>query len=257
MGSKYIKLNDFRKNPKAYSVPQLKYLCSHQKLGKQFMRDMKDHLNWYVISAYQKLDEEFIEEMSDKIDWMTIWGYQHLSENFVRKHMDKINWREVCYNGQIYLSKKFVIEYIDKLDITNLIYGHAEVRTEELYRTFYQSNFFNSKTRQAMSANPPNNVSVDFIREFRDKISLDYKITKFNHSNEQFFREFKDKIGLIGWEHISFWKKHTWDFLMRFKERINWYGIQPCEESYLTKEQQKELEKYKIYLLNSHAVRSE
>ena len=239
MGSNYISLNEFRKDPKAYTVSQIRdQICSRQRLSKKFMREMADYLSWDAISMYQKLDEDFIEEMADKVHWTTIWGNQHLTEHFVRKHLDIVNWFEISFNYKVQLSQKFIVEYLDKLDIATLIYHHWDIQNEEMYRVFLSDEMYNDKIRHAVSHNPPSHLSKDFVREFRDKITFDYKITQRFSRDEKFFEEFYDHIGFIGWEHNSFNNNsHTFDFLIRFQDDLNWHGIRPYLERNITPEQ--------------------
>lgn len=251
MGFDYISLKDFRKNPNAFTIPQVRdQLCAKQKLSEKFMREMKDYVNWYSISIYQKLSEDFIDEMKDYVDWMSIWGYQNLSEKFVRRHLDRVNWREISYNYKVEISKDFIIEFIDKLDLVSVIMHHFNIQTEEMYRIFLQDEFYNLKIGSACSHHLPSKISKDFIREFRNKLNLDYKITKWFNRDENFYKEFYDKIGMIGWEHISFCNNsHSYNFLSRFKEDIKWNGIKLHYERYLTQEQKDELSDYKTYLI--------
>ena len=132
-----------------------------------------------------------------------------MTEDYIRKHFNEItDWEEASKYSDF--SYAFMREFADYLDFNTIIQ----------YRDF----------------------KLDFLREFRDKITFDYKITQRYSRDEKFYDEFYDKIGLIGWQHNSFNNNsHTFDFMLRYQEDINWHGIRPYLERKLNQDQRETL----------------
>ena len=58
----------------------------HQHLSEDFIREFKDRVNWYCISAYQHLSKEFIEEFKDRLDVRFIAdSWHHKSVEYKKK----------------------------------------------------------------------------------------------------------------------------------------------------------------------------
>ena len=64
-------------------------------------------------------------------------------------------------------------------------------------------------------------LSLDFIREFKNKVNWTY-ILKYQKLSEDFIREFKDKVN---WDWISQYQKLSEDFIREFKNKVNWTYI--------------------------------
>jgi len=70
-----------------------------------------------------------------------------------------------------------------------------------------------------------NTLSVDFIREFKDKV--DWKTICINQTlSEDFIREFKDKVDWYGnWYKISMHQTLSEDFIREFQDKVYWNYI--------------------------------
>ena len=99
---------------KAKDWRHLNFVCEQIKLDPIVMLYFKDVLDWRTISHYQELDMNFIREMKDYVDWDRIWQYQkYLSEDFIDEFIDKADWWNICLFRD--LSEKFMDKHSDKL----------------------------------------------------------------------------------------------------------------------------------------------
>ena len=90
-----------------------------------------DNINWYKKSQEPGLTEDFIRNHQYKVDWDYISTYQVLSEDFIREFQDRVNWYCISYK-QKKLSRDFILDFIDKLDIEALLeYQDLDPETRE------------------------------------------------------------------------------------------------------------------------------
>lgn len=239
--SNYISIKQFRKNPRLYNQRKIQYMCGHQKLSKKFMREFKDILSWPDISFYQTLSEEFIEEMKDYVCWRSIYNCQRLSIQFLEKHIndDSFEWQYVCRNYKIYFSKEFILKHYNEMNMMAVM-EHSEM-SEEIWRMILNDEKY--KDELFVISNHITKVSIDFIRQFNQKLDLNYRLSYMYNNNDKFFEEFGHQLTRRGFSHYSeSWKPHSLKILRRYQQLINWYLIHPEREAYShTKEENEEL----------------
>ena len=63
-----------------------------------------------------------------------------------------------------------------------------------------------------------NNLSAEFIREFKDKVDWEY-ISSYQTLSEDFIREFQDKVD---WYFISMHQTLSEEFIIEFQDKVNW-----------------------------------
>lgn len=237
----YIHIKKFRADPDLFSKRDIAYMCGHQKLSKKFMREFKDKLSWKDISFYQQLDEKFIEQMKDYVCWRPIYNGQRLSEQFVERHIndEHFEWQYVCHNYKIHFSKQFVKKHYYEMNIMAIL-EHATM-DEEIWRTILNDERYKDEDFTIALHVPK--LSIDFIREFRDKLNLNQRLAYIYNHDDHFFDEFGDKLTRRGFSHYSeSWKPHSIKLLRRYQRLINWHLIHPEQEVYShTKEQNDEI----------------
>lgn len=226
----YISVKEFRKDPKKFTQQQINYMCGHQNLSKKFMREMADYLNWENISLYQKLDDNFIDEMEKYIDWNCIWHYQALSEDFIEKHMYdreryKFSWDKINYNWRISYHKPFVFKHwyeMNVLGLSSYIFG----MDDEMWRLIINDDRWKNE-KFAISINIYG-VSLDFIREFQDKLDLNQRLAYRFEYVEKFWDEFGEVISKKNFEYYSSsYKQHKFKTVKKYQDKINWSRISP------------------------------
>lgn len=75
-------------------------------------------------------------------------------------------------------------------------------------------------------------LSEDFIREFKDKVNWTY-ISQYQKLSESFIREFKDHVD---WSMISKYQKLSESFIREFQDKVSWgyiSGFQKLSESFI------------------------
>jgi hypothetical protein len=90
------------------------------ELSESFIDTFSEDMGWYLISKNINLSEHYIEKNSEKLNWQMICQFQNLSENFIERNLDKISWFKLSL-GQKRLSEEFILKYIHKLNINNVI----------------------------------------------------------------------------------------------------------------------------------------
>ena len=123
-------------------------------------------------------------------------------------------WLHVC-------KRLFKIEYI-QTEQKKLRYINKECGTK--YRSLYKVNWWNISKYQ--------NLSEDFIREFKDKVN--WPIISYKQKlSEDFIREFKDEVN---WSIISYYQKLSESFIQEFADKVDWWFIsvhQKLSESFI------------------------
>ena len=69
-------------------------------------------------------------------------------------------------------------------------------------------------------------LSLDFIKEFKDKVDWIY-ISIYQQLSLEFIREFQDKVN---WDCISIYQKLSEDFIREFQDKVNWYSISQYQQ---------------------------
>lgn len=223
--SYYVPLKEFKNNSSYFTNDRIvNRICRSQILSKKFMREMKDKLNWNLISQYQKLDEDFIEEMKDKIVWSSLIRYNkkvHLSESFIEKMVDYLDWDAV--SSCVSVSKEFVLKHLDKLN-PDRIQDNYQMR--EIFDSFEEfANMFLRYNRHSFKWEGWNypNMSIEFVREYADVIKFERIIPLFVCSNnrEKFVEEFNSYFNEEAWMKIEC-RLYEFDFDFIIKYSDHW-----------------------------------
>lgn len=69
-------------------------------------------------------------------------------------------------------------------------------------------------------------LSIDFIREFRDKINWQ-NVSCWQHLSEKDIEEFRDKLD---WWYVSKKQRLSLSFIDKFKEKLDWFWIEAIYE---------------------------
>lgn len=77
-----------------------------QKIDVSFAKEMKEYVDWSVLSWSIELDEETIEEQTEKVNWNIISAHQRLSFSFVKKHIQHIDVPNLAINKTCYFSEE-------------------------------------------------------------------------------------------------------------------------------------------------------
>lgn len=219
----YTSTKDFRAHPDFYAGQMTTDMCRRQKLSKKFMREMKDHLDWYAICTYQKLDEDFIDEMKDYIKWDTLCKYNTktiLTKDFIEEHEDLVNWDGI--SGYNTLNKEFILKHIDKLNINKIFGNHQTINlhTIEILTEFLRSrkdnNFgcwWNLKEE---------NIDFEFFREFKNQIKFNafFSILSIYNKLEKLTDEFHNDFTEGDWSCLeAYLYQFDFDFIMKYSDK--------------------------------------
>ena len=103
-----------------------KGISNNQKLSFNFIKQYKNKLDWEKLCLNKKieLNIKLIREFQDIIDWNYISKnknyiskFKKLDEKFIIEFQDKLNWFYIlCINKNLIFSKKFICNFINKLD---------------------------------------------------------------------------------------------------------------------------------------------
>ena len=160
-------------------------ITKYQKLSESFMRDYRGRLNWRYLPVYQDMSEKFIKEFLDKF-WWGDFPYEKLSEDFISELSDVVCWQEVSKRKKN-MSREFIEKWAHRLDWFNLCYFN-KVDSDLLSKYAYRLNF------QWDVLCDRQNLSEDFIREWKDKMNFGKLLERHLLSND-FIREMKKDIG--------------------------------------------------------------
>lgn len=104
----------------------LMQICSLYTFSIDFLREMRDYLEWVPISNSMKLTEKVIEEFKEEVSWRKISLSQDLSEGFMRKWADRIDWNWVIMSQK--LTPQLVEDYKWKLDKEQLLVAEQNMK---------------------------------------------------------------------------------------------------------------------------------
>lgn len=228
MDKYYISLKEFKKNPKAFSSNEINRLCSIQHLSEKFMREMKDHLNWICISRYQKMSEPFMEEMRYYIVWYELCGWNNqtvLTEQFMDKMALWLDWNAVSRSRKF--GEEFMLRHLDQLN-PDRMQENSKLRDilenyEKFITTFLKYDRYSVKWA---GYNYPSNISIEFIREYKDVIDFSKFISSFisNGKGTEFVDEFHNYFNNDTWDRIE-GRLYDFDFDFILKYSDHWkYG---------------------------------
>lgn len=234
-----------------------KELLKHKTIEEDFIREIIDDLyNEMVdIVPHVKFSKEFIEQYSYKFNWSDIWKYQSFDSEFVEKHIeyvyDKRDWRNISIHYK--LSKDFMIKYKKKLFWGELVqsqYLDADLIAKcsdciNFYKLLnspeLNEHYERSETtlRYIFSVAQPNVIlwwdsnwrnmlSVDFIREFKDRIkeNIFFDSIKRDEFNYKIVDEFADIDKHAKYYITDMLKvKHDYAFTTKHCEDFSWWNI--------------------------------
>lgn len=222
--SYYAPLKEFRQYPARFTNKEISRLCRSQILSKKFMREMKNHLDWNIISQCQALDEDFMREMKDRIIWSSLIRYNkkvYLPEYFIEEMTDYMDWGAISSCRQF--SKEFVLKHIDKLDPDRLL---DNFRVRDLFNSFEEfANLFLKYDRNSIKWNAYHytDMSIEFVREYADVIKFEKIIPLFISigKGKEFVEEFKDYFNDEAWSRVE-GRLYEFDFNFIIKYGDKW-----------------------------------
>lgn len=204
----YFQRTGFIRNPHNLSRNDWHYI-SKQNINEQFMLKWKNYLDWKAICTYQHLTEEFIEHLNLKYLYLDyISAHQVLSERFMAKYANALDWG--LLSSSQYMSEEFIREF------SNLIH--------------FPQLPFNKKIK----------LSIDFLREYKDKIEWD-SYWAFVPIKFDILYEFRDRVD--DWKIISRNQELPIEVIEQFKNELDWEAV--CLKTHLTEEF---MEKYIDYI---------
>ena len=114
-------------------------LCKDEKgLSINFLTDLRDKLNWDLLTIHQDFNDEIILKFEKRLNWDLISEHQQLSVFLCDKYKDKINW--VKLSNSNCFDKEFIRQFKDYID-------------------------------WSMISNYRSMLSPSFLKEFEDKIT--------------------------------------------------------------------------------------
>lgn len=94
--------------------PELESHVEFGELTSDWLRKHKDQLNWSNVCRHQNLEDDFIDQMSQYVDWWMVSKYQlHLSEDFIRRNWNKLSIEILV--DHITFTQEFIREQINTL----------------------------------------------------------------------------------------------------------------------------------------------
>ena len=195
-----------RKYQDTFDESTWKRICyKKDNLSLKFMREFCNHpyFYWPYICQFQhNLTEEFIEEHKNEVSWGNLFGFQNLSGDFVRKHIKEVKRRQdwVDVSAGCDLDEAFIIKYKSKL-VWEHVLQHQRITptiiTEckkyinfdkllndvDCYVNYKHTQYclrviFNTAPKKIKIRNYSlwrNKLTVDFVREFKDRFANDDK----------------------------------------------------------------------------------
>ena len=183
-------------------------------LSEEFMEEFSEYLEWNAIAVRQKLTERFIYKYGNELDWGLISQYQTLSEKFMSNNSEDLNWASLCYNQK--MSDDFIIKhqkdidwealldsiasysrnplsekvlkicyiYFDETCWESLIEKNNWELTEDFLRTFFQ--YFDTDLLSHYVCY--NDISEDFIEEYKDELSMYIILNSHHDLSDEFIR---------------------------------------------------------------------
>lgn len=221
--SYYVPLKEFRQYPARFTSKEIGRLCRSQILSKKFMREMKDHLDWNMISQFQDLDEDFMREMKDYIIWSSLIRNNtkvYLSEYFIEEMADYMDWGAISSCRQF--SKEFVLRHLDKLDPDRI---QDNLKARDLFNSFEEfADLFLKYDRHSFKWDAYNytDMSFEFVREYKDVIKFEKIVPLFISIGKgtEFVDEFKDYFNEDAWARVeSRLYNFDFNFIVKYSDR--------------------------------------
>lgn len=215
----YVSIKMFREHPENFNESEITMLCSRQKLSFKFLKEMKDHLNWIVLSRTQDFTDEMIEEFKDYINWQYLcrWNRKFkFREEFAEKYADYVDWEGIGKTKHI--SKEFVLRHIDRMDANSVFgnYNNYSVRTAEVLDAFLKKdrnsyNWFNSISET---------FPLNFIREYVDVINFSRIMqTSVMAYGKKFVDEFHKFFKKDDWKTLEHYLYYfDFDFIIKYSD---------------------------------------
>ena len=107
----------------------------HIQCSQDFLREvLNNHYDdvdfdtEYLILTQDVVDEKFIEEVKDKIDWRIISRIDKITEDFIERHAEDVNWNFISQNPN--LSTEFLEKYEEMLNWSYVIHNNKHVTKE-------------------------------------------------------------------------------------------------------------------------------
>lgn len=201
----YTSIKNFKENWKDFSPREISDMCRRQKLSRKTLREMKDHLDWNVISENQPLTEELIVEFKDEINWANLIKYNgkvKLSEQFIEEMIDYIDWDALSRSR--WLSLDFVKRHANDLN-ANLLFSNY--KNKNLHTASVLDMLLKSGARKYYNWTHSlyEGVTLDFVREYKDVIHFSRIFNAFSneHKLEQLVDEFHKYFKKEDWDHLS------------------------------------------------------
>lgn len=195
--------------PTSFTSEEVGHMCSCQKLSYNFMRKMKDYLNWSAIPYNEKitLTEDFIKEMKDYVDWDHLsWKYGRTwSLEFIREFADKINWNSLV-QAMRRLPEDFIIEMQKYIPFDIFLMYQMNYYDETFLRSIFKIApwaFVDGFKANTFS------FSKDFLREIQDVVNPNLFVNNKIH-DWNFLKEFK-----------SYLRGHSWNTIFQSEENID------------------------------------
>ena len=218
----YISIKAFKQNPARFSDAQVSDLCRNYKLTKEFIKQCAPYLNWTEVCLYQPVmyDESFVDEVAEWVNWEALctWSrHAHFSEQFIDRHKDKICWKTLCRYCSSF-TENFIYSHIDYINLNTLLqneYLDKKIKNIKLINTFlrHDPQSYNWKWIDF------NDITIDFVREHKNKIT-DWKciVSKFK-DNMAFHDEFHKYYSQHEWNYlIDCFDYFTLKFIMKYSD---------------------------------------
>lgn len=179
------------------------YLIGNKEIysDELLLRFVNVYYSWKAVIAFRDLSEEFMEEYSNYLDWNGLSYHQKMSEDFIEKHIDKINPHQLI-GWKKNMSEKH---------LRGLIFNSNKEIAHE----------WSNGSKQDIR-------TIDFLREFRDKIDWDTYIIQHNIKQypPNFYKEFTNKLHF---DMLEGCVKMDEQFIERYAEQWNWENIMGCQ----------------------------
>lgn len=166
-------------------------LSSYSMLPYDFMLKYKDKLNWFKICINRHMSIEFLEkpELRDYLDYGMISAFQKLTEEYIDKHYDLLDWYQICRIQD--LSDEFLFNHIFWIDLDGL----AANKKMKFRDSFWRQILIFFPDYMIDGSAYPITFSKDFIREFRNNFKNVTKQT-INSKSKKLWKE----LGVKNWD---------------------------------------------------------
>jgi hypothetical protein len=187
---------------------------------KSFLKNIADILEWDSETTYDIEQQINVFYQGNIVDWESISKRPDLSYSILDMFYDELNWENVCMYHD--LSIEFFVKFPDVLyDYTyalsdnkslteNIIDEYSYIWDDSMWEEIFSkydnlSEWFIRKYQNKLSwwhltlyCTTPGTLSIDLIKEFRDKVDWSI-LSEFIplDSDKNFFIEFKDKLDWV------------------------------------------------------------